>query len=391
VETKNKILTINAGSSSIKLAIYTNTGQFCFKAEATNIGQANGMLKISSSPQSTDISNLQVPSMLEAINKILENYANQFFGISGIGHRIVHGGPNFINPTLINNSLIRELNNLSIFDPEHLPIELELIKFFGSKFNSIPQVAVFDTFFFKDMPNIAKLLPLPRKYSALGLRRYGFHGLSYEYLLQEFEEKAGLKAAQGRIILAHLGSGASLTAIKDKKVIDTTMSFSPASGILMGTRSGDLDPAILMFLHKQTGMTIEQFNHMIHFDSGLLGVSEISADMEILLRESSQNEYAKIAVDLFCYQVLKAIGSLSAVLGGLDSLIFAGGIAEKASIIRTKICENLSYLGLSLDQNRNKNHDFLISANDSKIGVHLIQTDEASIIAKHTKKIIEGE
>lgn len=385
----NNILTINAGSSSVKLALFSADNQLIFCSEVTSIGQSSNTQLITLMNGSREASNIQADNHTQAIRAIFDSASDTIHNISSIGHRIVHGGPYFLKPTIIEPGVIEKLESLTAFNPEHVPAEIDLLRFFCERFPDIPQVCCFDTTFYANMPDVAKRLPLPRKFAALGLRRYGFHGLSYQSILDGFEKSAGATAAQGQIIIAHLGSGASLTAVKDGKPIDTTMSFTPASGIPMSTRSGDLDPGIAMFLQRQAGLTGEQFNRMIHFESGLLGVSGLSADMKVLLYESANSQSAAQAIDLFCYQIQKTIGSFVAVLGGLDSLIFTGGIGEKSSIIRAKICQHMEHLGIIVQDQRNQDNEFLISDDTSKVGVHVMHTNEASVIATQTQQAIK--
>ena len=226
--------------------------------------------------------------------------------------------------------MIEELHRLSAFDPDHMPEEILLAEAFHRQFPDLPQVACFDTAFHHDMPRVAQMLPIPRRYEAQGVRRYGFHGLSYEFLVGELARVAGTEAAQGRVILAHLGNGASLAAVRDGKSVDTSMSFTPASGVPMSTRSGDLDPGLIWYLARTEKMSAKQFNEMVNFQSGLLGISETSSDMRELLDRETQDVRAAEAVALFCYQVKKWIGAFAAALGGLDTLVFAGGIGENA-------------------------------------------------------------
>ena len=250
-------------------------------------------------------------------------------------------------------------------------------------------MACFDTAFFKDLPYVAKVVPIPKKYYSLGVQNYGFHGLSYTSLLGTFREKAGDVAANGRVVLAHLGSGASITATKLGKPIDTTMGFTPTSGLVMSTRSGDLDPNVFGFLHRQSNMSLEEFEQMVSEKSGLLGVSGNSGDMHKLLSIEDKNSDAKMAVELFVHRVKKSIGAFSAVLGGVDSIIFSGGIGEQSSVLRTRICQGLEYLGVELNQAMNEQNDFLISSGQSKVGVHVIPTDEAQVIATQTVKLLD--
>lgn len=358
-----------------------------------NIGQPHATFTLETASGYRHTRTVQADDHEAAIGFILDHIADQLSSDTSlaVGHRVVHGGPTYDRPTIITDDVTQQLANLELFDPEHVQTTVKLIRFFERRFPNASQVACFDTDFYRDLPTNARLLPLPRKLEQFGLRRYGFHGLSYTYLLEKFAELAGEAAANGRVVLAHLGSGASLAAVKDGKPLDMTMGFTPAGGIPMSTRSGDLDPGIAEFLHQQTGMPLEEFNRMVHFDSGLLGVSELSADMELLINESARNPKATDAVEFFCYQVRKAIGGLATVLGGVDSLIFAGGIGENAPLIREKVCQGLEYLGITLDVQRNDNHEFLISCDGSGVGVHVMHTDEASVIAAQTKQAIERE
>ena len=391
---RKAILTVNAGSSSIKLVFFAPEPLApLLRATVTNIGQPGTMLFLEEQSHPTQSRPVHADNHEAAVTAVFDWLESRQWptDVSAIGHRVVHGGQKYNTSVIVDGNTMDDLKQIAPLDPEHTQAAVRLLEIFGRRFTQVTQVACFDTAFYKDMPELARLLPLPRKFELLGLCRYGFHGLSYEYVLDHFRKIAGETAANGRIVLAHLGSGASLTAVKGGKPIDTTMSFTPASGVLMSTRAGDLDPGIIAFLHQQTGMTIDEFNHMIHFESGLLGVSGLSADMELLIRESAHNRHAAEAVDLFCYHARKAIGGLAAALGGVDSLIFSGGIGENAPLIREKICQGLDYLGMALDEQRNRNHEFLISRDNSGAGVHVVHTDEAAVIAAHTLQCVKGK
>ncbi len=260
---------------------------------------------------------------------------------------MVHGGPEYSRPQRITRELVAALRELSPFDPEHLPEEILLTEAFQRRFPDLPQVACFDTAFHRDMPRVARLLPLPRRFDAKGVRRYGFHGLSYAFLMEELARLAGEEAARGRIILAHLGNGASLAAVHRGKPVDTSMGFTPAAGVPMSTRSGDLDPGLVWYLSQREGMGAKEFNEMINSRSGLLGVSETSSDMRDLLDREGEDERAAEAIALFCYQVKKWIGAFAAALAGLDTLVFAGGIGERAPAVRARIC---AWAGISWDR-----------------------------------------
>ena len=260
--------------------------------------------------------------------------------------------------------------------------EIHLAEILHRRFPSLPQVACFDTAFHHDLTRVARLLPIPRRYEAQGVRRYGFHGLSYSFLIEELARLGDPAATTGRVVLCHLGSGASLAAVRDGKPVDTSMSFTPAAGIPMSTRSGDLDPGLVLYLARTTKMSSEQFNDMVNFQSGLLGVSETSSDMRDLLDREARDVRAAEAIALFCYQVKKWIGAFSAALGGLDTLVFAGGIGENAAVVRTRICDGLGFLGVELEERRNAANEDVISSRASRVAVRVIRTDEELMIAK---------
>jgi acetate kinase len=310
--------------------------------------------------------------------------------LTAVGHRVVHGGPKYSEPQLITKEMVGELRQLTPFDPEHLPEEILLTEAFHRRFPDLPQVACFDTAFHHDLPRVARILPIPRRYEAQGVRRYGFHGLSYAFLMGELARLAGAQAAQGRVILAHLGNGASLAAVRGGKPVDTSMSFTPTAGLPMSTRSGDLDPGLVWYLARAENMSAKQFNEMVNFQSGLLGVSETSSDMRDLLDHETQDARAAEAVALFCYQAKKWIGAFAAALGGLDTLVFAGGIGENAPVVRSRICDGLGFLGIEIDEKKNEANEGVISSDArvaadgaaSRVAVRVIHTDEELMIAK---------
>ena len=308
--------------------------------------------------------------------------------LTAVGHRVVHGGPKYSEPQRVDAEMIEELHRLSPFDPEHLPEEILLTEAFHRRFPDLPQVACFDTGFHHDLPRVAQLLPIPRRYEAQGVRRYGFHGLSYAFLIGELARLAGTEAAQGRVILAHLGNGASLAAVREGKSVDTSMSFTPTAGVPMSTRSGDLDPGLIWYLARTEKMSAKQFNEMVNFQSGLLGVSETSSDMRDLLDCETRDVRAAEAVALFCYQVKKWIGAFTAALGGLDTMVFAGGIGENAPTVRARICDGLGFLGIELDEKRNVANAGVISSENSRIPVRVIRTDEEWVIASMVCRVL---
>ena len=275
----------------------------------------------------------------------LENRID-FASVKAVGHRVVHGMKH-TEPERITQELLDELHRISPYDPDHLPREVELIEAFRVHYPKMLQVACFDTAFHRTMPRVAQLLPIPRRFEARGVQRYGFHGLSYAYLIEELARVAGTKAAKGRVILAHLGNGASLAALSDGRSIDTSMGFTPLGGIPMGTRPGDLDLGVAWFMMLTEKLTLKQFNNLINHESGLLGVSETSSDMHDLLEHEAGDVRAAEAVALFCYQVKKWVGAFAAALGGLDTLVFAGGIGENAPVVRARICDGLDFWELN--------------------------------------------
>jgi len=388
--TLNYVLTINGGSSSIKFAVYQEYKPFTRFLYGTidRIGLTDSKLTFTNKNEKS-ILTIKASDYRSATNFLIDWLEIQvdFSCITGIGHRVVHG-LHHTSPEIVTPELLDELHRITPYDPEHLPAELELIEVFRHRHPKLPQVACFDTAFHQTMPRVAKLLPIPRHFDEKGIQRYGFHGLSYSYLMEELARVAGPEAAQGRVILAHLGNGASLAAVKDGKSIDTSMGFTPASGIMMGTRPGDLDPGVAWYIIQSEHFTPKQFNHLINHESGLLGISETSSDMHDLLALEKEDIRAAEAISLFCYQTRKWIGAFAAALGGLDTLVFAGGIGENSPIVRSRICENLEFLGIELDEKQNKANAPIISSNKGKTVVRMIHTDEEWMIAKTVRQII---
>jgi len=389
----DNILTINAGSSSIKLALFEEGDDLkrLFEGAIENIGQPMAKLITRAADAPNDTSQSIIAQDHAVAAEILVNWLRQQMqdgNVSAVGHRIVNGGPKYYEPQVIDDDMVKDLQNLTVFDPEHLTVEVQLIEKLRQLFPGATQVACFDTAFHHNLPTVARLLPIPRRYEAKGIRRYGFHGLSYTYVMQEVSRLAGPDAANGRLILAHLGNGVSLTAVKHGQSVDTTMGLTPSGGVPMSTRSGDVDPGLALYLARTEGLDVGQFNDLVTFQSGLLGISETSSDMKELLDHEADDSRAKDAVDLFCYQVKKSIGSLMAALGGLDMLVFTGGMGEQAPKIRARICEGLDFLGLNIEETRNADSDSLISSDISKVAVRVIHTDEAFIIAQSTAQLI---
>jgi acetate kinase len=307
--------------------------------------------------------------------------------VKAIGHRVVHG-MKYSEPQRVTPKLLAELRRITPYAPDHLPREVGLIEAFRRRHPKLEQVACFDTAFHRTMPPVARRLPIPRRYAAKGVERYGFHGLSYSYLMEELA-RLDPAAAKGRVILAHLGNGASLAAVRDGKSIDTSMGFTPTSGLVMSTRTGDLDPGLAYYLERAERMTTARFQHMVNHESGLLGVSAISSDLRDLCAKETSDVRAAEAVDLFCYQVRKWIGSFAAALGGVDTLVFAAGIGENAPQIRKRICDQLGFLGIALDRGRNAQNAALISADAGPVKVRVIRTDEELMIARSVIRVLK--
>jgi acetate kinase len=386
------ILTINGGSSSIKFALY-QTGKSLkksFNGSVDRVGLPGTNLTFSeSNGKHKDSLILESSDTRSAANFLIDWLEKKidFSSIKGIGHRVVFG-LNHTEPESITQELVNELHRISPYDMDHLPAEIELIEAMQQRYPKIPQVACYDTAFHRTMPRVAGILPIPRRFEALGIRRYGFHGLSYSFLIEELARIAGTKAAQGRVILAHLGSGASLAAVSEGKSIDTSMGFTPAGGLMMGTRPGDLDPGVAWYMIKSENLTNKQFNKIINHDSGLLGISETSSDMRDLLAKETSDIRAEEAVALFCYQSKKWIGAFAAALGGLDTLVFAGGIGEKSPVIRSRICKGLEFLGIELEKDLNTCNAPVISKHTGQAVVRVIHTDEEYMIARTVCRIL---
>lgn len=380
------ILTINGGSSSIKFALFESDKPLKRLLQGTidRIGLPQATLHVKGvNPKDNFSRPISVPDYSAAV-EVLMNWIEERCGkdhLTAVGHRVVHGGPTYSKPQLITAEIMQQLNQLSPFDPQHLPGQILVIEAFSRRFPNLQQLACFDTAFHHDLPRVARLLPIPRRYEAQGVRRYGFHGLSYEFLMKELTRLAGSEAAQGRVVLAHLGNGASLAAVHHGKSIDTSMSFTPTAGVPMGTRSGDLDPGLMWYLSRTDGLDAKQFNDMVNFQSGLLGMSETSSDMRELLNNESHDSRAAEAVALFCYQIKKWIGAFAAALGGLDTLVFSGGIGENAPTIRSRSCAELEFLGIQLQENQNTTNADVISTHNSRVTVRVIHTDEEWMIA----------
>jgi len=386
------VLAINGGSSSIKFALYAaaESPVHLLSGKIERIGLPDAVLTVNESEKKPDTQSIEASDHGTAGTGLM-NWLEQHLGLTSVravGHRVVHGGESHREPERVTPQLLEELRRLSPYDPEHMPSEIQLMEVFRQRYPDLPQVACFDTGFHRDMPRVARILPIPRRFETKGVQRYGFHGLSYEYLMEELARVAGAEPAQGRVILAHLGNGASLTAVRGGESIDTSMGFTPTAGLLMSTRSGDLDPGLVWYLARSEQMTAEQFHQMVNHQSGLLGVSEISPDMRDLLAREADEFRAAEAVALFCYQAKKWIGAFAAALGGLDTLVFAGGIGENAPVVRARICDGLGFLGIQLDETRNKADAPVISVDAGPATVRVIRTNEEVMIVKAVCRLL---
>jgi acetate kinase len=379
------VLAINSGSSSIKFALFggADVRTRTLHGKIDRIGVAGTVLSAviggQAAPLTAKLAAGDFAAAIQFLIKWLED-RQVADSVVAVGHRVVHGMQHRA-PARITAQLLDDLRAVIPCDPEHLPAEIQLMEALLQRHPQLPQFACFDTAFHRTMPRVATLLPIPRRYDAMGVQRYGFHGLSYAYLMErlaQLDPVAGL----GRVILAHLGSGASLAAVLHGACVDTSMGFTPAAGIPMGTRTGDLDPGLLAFLAAKEQMTVARFERMVTHESGLLGISETSADIRDLLAIEGADIRAAEAIALFCQEARKRIGSFAAVLGGLDTLVFSAGIGENSPAIRARICANLQFLGVRLERSLNEVNAGIVSASDSQVTVRVIPTDEESMIAQ---------
>jgi acetate kinase len=380
------VLALNGGSSSVKFALFSaaDITHRRLHGKIDRIGIDGTALTASAEGAQPAITR-KVPTgdfaaSIEVLIDWLES-RQAFATVIAIGHRVVHGMQRSA-PERVTRKVLDELRAVTPYDPEHLPAEIHLMEKLLQRFPELPQIACFDTAFHRTMPRVATLLPIPRRYAAMGVQRYGFHGLSYAYLMQKLAEVGDSAAHKGRVVLAHLGSGASLAAVRDGASVDTTMAFTPGAGVPMSTRSGDIDPGLLSFFAGKEQMTTAQFQRMVTHESGLLGMSETSSDIRDLLKVEATDTRAAEAVALFCQEIRKRIGAFAAVLGGVDTLVFSAGIGENSPAIRERICANLGFLGIRLEPAANEANAAVISAPGSRVTVRVIPTDEELMIAK---------
>lgn len=383
------IAVINAGSSSIKFAVYEMRCGPMEKLAGRIVGIGSNDPEIflrDKSENNETRQKIKADDFNTATFWLMEWMETQqwFEHVIVFGHRVVHGMQH-TQAEIITDHLLKELNKIKDYDPDHLPAELQIIQLLKDRHPAALQVACFDTAFHTTIPEVAKKFAIPKSYYDEHIQRYGFHGISYTYLMQELKKQIR-KETNGRIILAHLGNGASLAAVKNGECIDTSMGFTPAGGIVMSTRSGDLDPGIAWYLMQQ-GMDTKDFNNLVNHKSGLLGISGISSDMQELLKRGEDSQDARLAIDIFCYQVKKFIGGYAATLAGLDILVFSGGIGENSPIIRSRICKGLQYLGVRLSKKKNRKSELLISKSKSAVKVYVIPTNEELMIAQSAKSL----
>jgi acetate kinase len=391
-ERSNRILTINSGSSSVKLALYHvgTSERLVLSGKIDRIGLTGSHFEMNDSGGAVlTRRELDLPNHETAL-KVLLDWLHDHMrvrGLDAVGHRVVHGGLKYVYPHVITTELLASLKKLIPLAPGHIPQALRTIEAVRQWYPDLKQVACFDTAFHRQMPDLAQMYALPGNLLNKGIIRYGFHGISCEYVIQELRRQTSGEA-DGRVIIAHLGNGASMTAVRNGKSVDTTMGFTPAGGLVMGTRSGDLDPGVLVYLLEEEGVEVSALNDMVNRKSGLLGVSGISPDIKDLLEKEREEPRAATAVNLFCYQARKFLAALAGVLGGLDTLIFTAGIGENAPTIRWRTCEGLEFLGIRLDSGRNDANAPIISSEGTPCTVRVMHTDEDLMIARQTNGFI---
>ncbi|WP_454883357.1 acetate/propionate family kinase [Sphingomonas oryzagri] len=388
-----EILCLNAGSSSLKFALFASEGsgepQSLASGKIENIGIEPHLVAHDASGKTiaeqrwTKADKATHETLLADLLERIQKQVGK--DLIGVGHRVVHGGMDFAAPVRIDDDVLARLDALCPLAPLHQPHNLSAIRAVRAVQPSLPQIACFDTGFHHEQPAVATRLALPRALDAEGVRRYGFHGISYEYIARQLGEIDPLVSG-GRVIAAHLGNGASLCAMKDGRSIDTTMGFTALDGLVMGTRCGALDPGAVLYLFQEKGMSTNAVEHLLYNESGLLGVSGISSDMRALIE--SDDPHAKESVDLFVYHIARQTGALASSLGGLDAFVFTAGIGENAPEVRSLVAQRLSWLGVEIDEDANRRRAPVISTSSSRITVRVIPTDEERMIAIHTAELL---
>lgn len=384
---------INAGSSSIKFALYENDGEYpiLFRGQVEKLGVAPRLIVANAEGEQLTEQNWRAGELdhASATQTILETAVGLLGGrkVGIVGHRVVHGGTQFASPVVITPAIMAELRKLCPLAPLHQPHNLAAIDAIAAAAPHIQQVACFDTAFHRAQPELAQMFALPRELSDLGIRRYGFHGLSYEFIAMRLKEVAP-EVATGRVIVAHLGNGSSLCAMSDGQSVGTTMGFTAVDGLMMGTRCGSLDPGVLIYLMDERGMDARALEDLIYRRSGLLGVSGVSSDMATL--RGSSDPAASKAIELFVYRIVREVGSLAAALGGVDAIVFTGGIGQNDRQTRAEIAEGCGWLGLILDPQRNETGPGRIDGEGSRMAAYVIRTDEEQMIARHASALFGG-
>lgn len=382
------ILCVNCGSSSLKFAVYRcedGKEHQCVQGAVEGVSTGHGRLWIQ---RSTDLQPQELSQVCHSHSEAFDAAMNSLARLdlppwAAIGHRVVHGGEHFDRPRLVDTQVLTTLRSLVRFAPLHMPPQIAAIEAAKCRFPDSPHVVCFDTSFFRQMPEIAQRYPLPGSLWDAGVRRYGFHGLSYESILATHPE-----ARRGRTIIAHLGNGCSLTALRDGLPVETTMGFTPAGGVVMGSRSGDLDPGVLIYLMDHLQYGPRDIERLVNQESGLKGISGLTSEMHTLLSAQSTNPLAALAIDIYCHSIRKQIGAFTAVLGGLDRLIFTAGIGERAAAVRRQICQGLEYLGIEWNESANLRGERRISSEHSRIAVEVIVTNEQQVIARQSAAFI---
>jgi acetate kinase len=388
-----RILAINSGSSSLKVALYEidKTEKLNVAIRVRRIGIPGGRIRASDAQGETLLDReVNLPDHVAALSAVLQWLGHEKHEILAVGHRVVHGGPHYSEPQVITEAVMSALRELTPIDPDHMPQAISAIETVKREHPSLMQAACFDTAFHRHMPLVAQVCPLPSQFYDDGVLRYGFHGLSYEYVISELRRLDG-ELADGRVVIAHLGNGASMAALHQGHSVDTSMGFTPTAGLLMGTRSGDIDPGVLLYLLEEKKMSAKEVNHLLNKDSGLLGISGISEDMQDLIEHADDNCRAGLAVELFCFRAKKCLGAYAALLGGLDVVVFTAGIGEHAPEVRERICSGLQFMGLQLDPARNRETAPVISAKTSQVKVRVIKTNEELMIARHTARLMGSQ
>ncbi|WP_456417460.1 acetate/propionate family kinase [Thiolapillus sp.] len=389
------ILTLNAGSSSLKFSLHNNIPphekRCLFRGSFSHLGGASSIFSVSDGRGKVlEKKDTAVTSHARGVTYLLEWLFASYpdIPIDAAGHRIVHGGSAFSAPVRLTADILQQLYQLTPLAPLHLPLGLSIVEILQTEYSHLPQVACFDTAFHHDMPACEQIYALPRQWFAKGIRRYGFHGLSYEYIAAILPEHLG-SVADARVIVAHLGQGASLCAMYKRQSMATTMGFTPLDGIPMATRPGSLDPGIITYLAREENMAIHDIDHMLYHQCGLAGLSDGSGDMLELLTDNRPE--ATEAIAYFTHHTHRAIASLAAALGGLDALVFTAGIGENASTVRNAICEAAEWMGIKIDPKANTENKPRISSDSSKVSVWVLPTDEEQMIARHVYSVLQNE